>query len=599
MRNNQTEIFYEFEFVGRQDKGWMGFSLSTNKSTEDSTSVVGYYPNKILLFNNHTEQFLDNFSEMKVIRPWNFVVDGIFSFKITLNASVMSGKKYLSIGQYSDHLYEWTNKTVLPKHSALSDFINFDLNSPNENYPFCTTNLNFPGRLMAFNWISYTISALLLALIGFIFIYYRNEQPLKSRFVAPLYCIIGTHTGLIGEFIYGLFPFEQSAYFQCAFHGFFVYAPVQFSLVIPSLMIIRYTIFLQLHFYKRNYIKKHRKLRKTMFGGSTSGSNSFISNENITMKKENTLMKLWKMMRDFLSRLKSPWFFVVLPFIWTAFYMFCAALIFGIGGFRCSTFSRTYIRIAHIILLGVAFILLTTFIFLDFLLSIRRWIKCEWKIYLYEEDPFHYRLDMLTCIVAFYPMLIIWAVVPLPKMISGAIVDYLNIIAVVLTGGTALVITIFQTVKHSIQSKINEKNEAQNPNRIHLTPEMIFAEKTLLDIFLKFATLEWSSENIYFVLDVMEYKKLKDLKAKRHNAFQIKENYFIPNVSPLQVNVTGKNLKPCLKMMDENDFTNELFDAVQEEVEVNICDTISRFIISDEYKEYKKYDAERLITLGL
>eukprot|EP01080_Neovahlkampfia_damariscottae_P012432 gene12432-6184_t len=599
--NNQTEKFVEFEFVGLQNRGWAGFTLSTNNSLENSISFIGYHPDKIIFLTNHTTvESLDKIDSFVYVRNFNYRFDGIMSFKVTLNESMILGKNKITIGQNYNFLPTWTNETTISKHSGVSSYLNFQLDLPEHKYPFCNDNLNLPGRILAMHWSIYLASAFILSFFGLFFVYFRNEQPLKSRFVGPLYCIIGTHLDLIGEFIFGLFPYEQSAYWVCSYYAFFLYAAIQFSLMIPCLMSIRYAILLQLHFYKRNYIKKHKLLRKTssMSIVSSNTPSSFSSNSQI-FQETSLLRKIWKRLRDFLSMLKSPWIFVVVPIIWGLIFLVAEFVVFTASGFRCSSFARTFFRYTHVGFIFTSFIVLTAFVSLDFVLSVRRWCKWQWHIYLFEEDPFNYRVDMMMFGFFFFPVVIIWATLPLPKLISAAVVDYLMILAVILSGGNALLITMFKRIKFYIQTSFNERNESNNKNRVKLTPEMILSEQRLLEIFIKFADFEWSSENIYFVLDVNQYKNQKDLKTKRALATQIKENYFIPNVSPLELNITGKSLKTCMKFIEENEFTNELFNSVQDEVEVNICDTISRFIVSDEYKEYKKYDYERLSSLGL
>eukprot|EP01080_Neovahlkampfia_damariscottae_P006853 gene6853-11014_t len=608
---NQTDSFYELEFVGRQNRGWAGILLSTNKSLDTSISIIGYIPNQIFLLHNHTQvDSSDNFNSIEIIDKLNFKMDGIFSFKVTLNESYILGKNYINIAQNYNYLPGWNNGTSIPKHTGLSEFMPFELDLPDEKYPFCTDNLNYPGRMLANHWTLYLASTSILAVLTILLVYFRNEQPLKSRFVAPLYCIIGTHMNLFSEFIFGMFPYEKSAYWNCSFYGFAAYAAIQFSIGIPCLMMIRYAILLQLHFYKRNYIKKHKALKKSpSFNLDSTSSSAATVTTNLSKRtksklslhyeESNLFSRAWKKTRDLLAYLKSPWIFVAAPIIWVGFYLCVTFVIFAIGGLRCSEFSRTFIRYNHILFLFIALMVLISFVLLDFFLSLRRWIKCQWKIYLFEEDPFHYRVDMFTFVFGLFPLIAIWAALPLPRIFGGAIVDGIMVIALFQTSINALVITIFKKLKFMIQSKFDERNSSTNPHHIKLTPEMIFAEKKLLDIFIKFSDFEWSSENIYFVLDVNEYKKQKDVKSKRLLAIQIKENYFVQNVSPLELNVTFKKLKPCLKCIEENEFTNKLFDNVQKEVEVNICDTISRFIVSDEYKEYKKYDFERLSSLGL
>jgi hypothetical protein len=135
--------------------------------------------------------------------------------------------------------------------------------------------------------------------------------------------------------------------------------------------------------------------------------------------------------------------------------------------------------------------------------------------------------------------------------------------------------------------------------RLKVNIAMILKNDRLLEKFIEFTELEWSSENVYFKIDIEDYKKKTDLKSKRNVALKIKENYLMRNVSPLEINVTGKSLNPVLKQIDEQDFTNELFDRIDSEVDVNICDSLARFIISYQFDEFLKENEERVQKMGL
>eukprot|EP01080_Neovahlkampfia_damariscottae_P006854 gene6854-11015_t len=89
-------------------------------------------------------------------------------------------------------------------------------------------------------------------------------------------------------------------------------------------MVIRYAILLQLHFYKRNYIKKHKLLRKSssmnIISSDTTTQSSISSKSEIYVEKS-ILRKIWKKLRDILSVLKSPWIFIVAPIIWASTFL--------------------------------------------------------------------------------------------------------------------------------------------------------------------------------------------------------------------------------------------------------------------------------------
>jgi hypothetical protein len=122
-------------------------------------------------------------------------------------------------------------------------------------------------------------------------------------------------------------------------------------------------------------------------------------------------------------------------------------------------------------------------------------------------------------------------------------------------------------------------------------------DETLLDKFIQFTEYEWSSENVYFKLDVLEYQKKNNVASKKNLALQIRKTYLIVNVSPLELNVTGSTLNPTLQKMDENIFENDLFDKLMKEVDTNLHDTLSRFEFSNIYLQWKKNHESELLSL--
>eukprot|EP01080_Neovahlkampfia_damariscottae_P002590 gene2590-3551_t len=582
--------FLSYRLRTRQMKGWTSVGFSSSKlSQQDSIFFLIIFPNIIKVLKNHTEFDLQSkLFDIHTEQTLSDKIDGISQFTFKINSTFVMNK---TVTFFATNENSPIQTQKIPKHTLLSEPIYFNYQDKKAQYPVCRDSIGLAGRAMGLHWSFYVGDTILAIIFILLYVYFRNDQPLKSRSFSPIMGIITVNLNLFTYYWTNLMTYEEQNIHLCKLTGFFSYPLVQLCIMFPTLMMVRYSILLQLHIHKSDFIKNWKSIKRktsatTLLPSATSAAtvNTAIGgNFRQSIRYTNpTLAKIISTARKLLLLLQSPWGLIIAPFVWVAIFEFGIFIIFAASGFTCQANTKTYMRLFHIV--GLAFV--------NFILNIPNFIKCRWNKYIYEEDPFHFRVDFLVLFV-FIPVLVVWVFLSRPFIFAGISSDILFYSGSAINGGIALFITIFKKVIFII------KSNRTNKRRKALTLDNLMKDEILIQKFIQFTELEWSSENIYFKIDVLEYEKKKDLKSRRNVALQIKDNYLIRNVSPLEINVSGKVLYPALKQIDEQDFQSDLFDKITKEVEVNICDTISRFTISSAYSQYLKENEETINKMGL
>jgi hypothetical protein len=108
--------------------------------------------------------------------------------------------------------------------------------------------------------------------------------------------------------------------------------------------------------------------------------------------------------------------------------------------------------------------------------------------------------------------------------------------------------------------------------------DKIFTDKTCTEIFTNFAISEFSPENVYCYLDILEFSKLKEEKEKLELLESMKVNYFNGMSSEYEVNITGFALND-FKEKCEKHLWDEIFTKITPIIRTNISDTYSSFLI--------------------
>jgi hypothetical protein len=457
-------------------------------------------------------------------------------------------------------------------------------------------------RLLTRNWVTYSIGILFYVSIGVLFFWFRDQQPLKSRFVTPFVSFVIGGIALFTDFWQSRYLYEEYAKRSCVIIAYFGYTILQLLIVFPTLVMIRYTVLLRLYTIKKDFIQRKENLKKNVSSKINSKRKSIdISSGNVVSTSEDDgsqrsqsafVSSFRRRLRQILLVIQSPYILIIFPVLWSATFATFVTVVLSANRFICDPTTIQIIRVVHIGGVATMAIIFSIFFVIDFIINIPNFVKCRWRKYIYQEDPFHFRSDYLVLIM-FVPCVIFWALVPMPNLFYQIVNEILFFSGFCINGVMALFITMIKRAIFKIKSRgVKKKN-------LKLTLNKILQNENLLESFIEFCELEWSSENIYYKMDTEEYKKKNDLKSRRNLALQIRNNYLIRNVSPLEVNATGKNVNPVLKKIEEQDFTSNLFEKLDEEVEVNLCDTLSRFIISVQYNEYIRDNEQEIAKLGL
>lgn len=106
-------------------------------------------------------------------------------------------------------------------------------------------------------------------------------------------------------------------------------------------------------------------------------------------------------------------------------------------------------------------------------------------------------------------------------------------------------------------------------------------------IFFNFCKTEWSVENILSHDQILEYQS----KPSSDLAYEIYDKY-LEEGALCEVNVSRGECKLVKEMMDRGEFNPSLFDDILKTIMINLSDTYSRFIFTDEYSSVKKQKSE-------
>ena len=328
---------------------------------------------------------------------------------------------------------------------------------------------------------------------------------------------------------------------------------------------VRYLILLKLHNDKRKLINKIK--------------------EKISDKTD----KFEKKFSIILKLVSLQYSYIIFPFIWGSLFLILMFSIYAINGFKCSTITAVSIRYGQLFFLFILSSVIGLAIGIDFIFNIKHLIRCRWKKYFFLDDPFHYRLDIL-CIILIVPFLPIWAFAPIPYLFKGIVVDCISFIVIWGNGIQALIITIIKQI-------YAQSTKFRSSQMIFLTMDEILSNDILLKLFIEFCESEWSSENIFFKLDVLEYKKTKT-DRKTHCEI-IKERYLLFSSSPFELNVRESFVNEAVRRINSELFYDELFDNLETSIDLNLLDTLQRFRFSKLHEIYQQDLKNKEESLGL
>eukprot|EP01080_Neovahlkampfia_damariscottae_P005553 gene5553-9371_t len=120
--------------------------------------------------------------------------------------------------------------------------------------------------------------------------------------------------------------------------------------------------------------------------------------------------------------------------------------------------------------------------------------------------------------------------------------------------------------------------------------ERFLRNPEFFDLFLEFSKIEWSQENVLAYREISIFNKLKSKEKKQKMAFDIYNMYLNGDYSPLEINIDLKTCKDLFKLINDETFhfDDTTFEDVVKNLQINLSDTWSRFILTDQFLNYEK-----------
>jgi hypothetical protein len=233
----------------------------------------------------------------------------------------------------------------------------------------------------------------------------------------------------------------------------------------------------------------------------------------------------------------------------------------------------------------IFFVLILILTILDILINIKDIVRLKFYTYLITNDPFYFRVENIFFFISVV-MLVVYAPINLVLLYASEV--YYSIIDSIL--GEIFLISnsiyffgfvTFLTLFNLCPKKPDSKEEFF---------KVVFKNKDLYDLFLKFSIKEWSSENVLIMSDIDQFHLISDFKEKLQFAKTIESNYLNHSLSPMEINVDHfsiSSFKTKMKNLNENNI-DLLFDEVETSVKLNMDDILMRFEYSHEYLKFEK-----------
>ena len=221
-------------------------------------------------------------------------------------------------------------------------------------------------------------------------------------------------------------------------------------------------------------------------------------------------------------------------------------------------------------------------------------------IFKYLNDPHYFRIQILL----FLPYMIYNLITEILTLINTTtfsnIIQYstYNQIFNTINFAILLIIDVIFPLILTIIIFIIRKKKIDDINEL----DDIVNNKESYNLFESYCKSEFSIENLLCYQDIQKYKK------SGKEAYDLYKTYLNGNSSFFEVNVQKKDYSVIHEKINlwrrdriNNPLGLDLFNNVEATVKLNLSDTLSRFILSKEYKEYvhtKKLKIELLEEKG-
>eukprot|EP01080_Neovahlkampfia_damariscottae_P007841 gene7841-12314_t len=468
-----------------------------------------------------------------------YKMDDIISYACEMNSSVYDSFQYIIF--IDDH---HTKNPDLEK----IDSSNINFVHKSEIRPCITDSLSGRGRIDAVYWQVSIFSVLFYIFILLLLVYYRNEQPLKSRRLVPYIALVSNFCFLIVDMTMNNFNHEWRTKNDCIVD---LFTTNRLSVVIsflPFFVILRYFILINLN--------KRKELLYTK------------SKDQVEISRS---AKLFLKFINFLTSNFCTIIFISLIYLVT---LAIQSILYFQGNFDCNKVksSRFYSTMTVLQQFSV-YIPISILLVFDFFINIKAICsKCGIFKYYLTEDIHFFRLET---IFVFFSTLAFglgtaFGFARVTKQVAYFLLYYNLFIYQVLF---VLGITI-------IRKFVNDRRKIADVEQGKITEIFDTKNDELFKMFVKFSESEFSSENVLIKRDIEKYRTSNQKPQLAKGIFAL---YLNGTDSIYQVNIAESLISEIHNSIENNNFPSDLFDRIEKEIDVNLKDTYGRFRFQREY----------------
>lgn len=523
------------QLIGKmRSDGWIALGFSNTNKTTDAKFVYG-------TMNNVIQNPLPPFYNLSL--NINLYQDmGMLSIEIYMNYSMAIEMNYIIFAMRSSSFQSFNilDNTFLSIKNNQNVSQNCVILEPN-----ILEGQSLPALIV--------MMAFFICLF-FIWMFFRNNQVLKSRgFTVPIN-ILSLYGIYIEQLIYFGVDLESRYYYSCYIQGILTFALYQTTFFNILMNFLRFLI---MQYYNN---KKEEQLM-LRYNEETQNVHSLIY---------------------VLDYLTNPFLTLLLTISYTFIIILISILSnipFDNQGL-CTGYSYMIFQIIYSVLGFIIFICILIIQNLDLFYGLFS-NRCNLYNFFLLSDPFHFRIELihLPFLLIYY---IIWEILVfllnedyyIVIMIFNSIYVYW---IVIFQSILIIMITLFQIVYNRFK-KI-EENYSE-------TISSILTSKRVRLWFIEYAKYEWNLENIMLWDEINKYKNQVSIdKRKKISEYIVR--YFLAPRAIFDININKSESDRIIKLVDNGNFDDNLYSDILESIQTNLKETFKNFRNNDQrYIEY-------------
>lgn len=509
-----------YYFKGRQQIQGFGMSYSSNFTLP-------------LFFASKTSNGLEFFNltqtSYTLTNKDNFIniIDGTYSFQVVVKTETIREGAYFGFGENYTNIFK-TIKIGKASKGTCNNFVYF-------------------GRLEAQSVFSFIPFFALHILIGVLLVYFRNDQPLKSRGSIPFILYSSLMILFQYYFLLNMNGQEWASEYYCI--GFSISFPfVNIALLSGGFVLFRYIVIINLN-----------KLKLKL---------------NINNIQKNNL----------------PIFLKALNFLSSDLLMFIISIIIALISWICCTIISIYVGeciylnslLVFITMQVISTILGYSSIVADIIINFKIIYKCQLRRFFIEDDIYFFRVEAFGILVIGG----IGAIVSTFLQIRLLITIVLTIVYYIILFFGCLFVLIITIFKKYYKRKSSPEDKRSGT---FFELEKVFQKEETNKMFEDFCKNEFNIENVLLKKFIRDYKLEKYLTEKKNMANEIFKT-FINHGSIFQVNISSEAYIQVKEAIEKGEFTEELFEPVEKDLTQNLMDIFLRFSRTKKYMIYQNIE---------